>query len=112
MLYDYDEIQPLLELSFRAVPPARTWEDEMSAQPYYAVGDNDVFPEEWRPFVVPRHPNSVQAAFEAAHSDLFGPEFWRGMQQDLRAGKVRVNLPYQGRYPELSEPIRAEETPV
>jgi len=109
VLYDYDEIQPLLELDFRSVPVARTWEDEMSAQPYYPVGENDVFPEEWRPFVVPRNPTAVRDAFEDAHADLLSPEFWRRMQEDLVAGRVRVNLPYRPRHPELSAPIRATE---
>lgn len=106
VLYDYDEIQPLLEVNFRTVPAARTWEDEMAAQPYYAVGENDVFPEEWRPFVVPSHPPQVRGAFESVHADLFGPPFWQGMQHDLVAGHVRVNLPYVGRHPELAAPVR------
>ncbi len=111
VLYDYDEIQTLLELKFRSMPVAKTWEDEMAAQPYFPVGDNDVFPEEWRPFVVPQQPVSVRDAFEAAHADLFGPEFWRGMQEDLLAGRVRVNLPYRARHPELAAPVRAVPDP-
>lgn len=101
VLYDYDEIQPLLEIDFRTVPQAKTWEDEMAAQPYYAVGDNDVFPEEWGPFVVPRSPRSVHDAFMEVHADLLTPDAWRGMQEDLVAGRVRVNLPYTPRHPEL-----------
>jgi len=107
VLYDYDEIQPLLDMKFRAVPEPRSWEEEMSAQPHYRVGENDVFPEEWRPFVVPRSPPAVREAFEAAHSDLLHPNFWRKMQRDLSAGRVRVNLPYRARHPELAAPVRA-----
>lgn len=107
VLYDYDEIQPLLDLRFRHLPTPKTWEDEMAAEPYYPVGDNDVFPEEWRPFVVPETPTSVRDAFEAAHADLLTPEFWQGMQADQSSGQVRVNLPYEARHPELAAPVRA-----
>ncbi|MCA9655290.1 MAG: bifunctional isocitrate dehydrogenase kinase/phosphatase [Myxococcales bacterium] len=97
VLYDYDEIRPLLDCNFRRVPPPRSWEDEMSAQPYYPVHDHDVFPEEWAPFVVPRRPPALRDAFLDAHADLFTPELWQSIQQDVVAGRVRVNLPYRPR---------------
>ncbi len=99
VLYDYDEIRPLLDCNFRDIPAPKTWEDEMSAQPYYAVRDNDVFPEEWAPFIVPRRPDALKAAFVDAHADLLTAEYWRGVQRDLVAGRVRVNLPYTPRHP-------------
>lgn len=94
VLYDYDEIRPLLDCNFRSIPAARSWEEELSSRPYYAVRDNDVFPEEWLPFVAPRRPAALREAFLQAHGDLFTPEYWRGAQDDLVAGRVRVNLPY------------------
>ncbi|MEM9455410.1 MAG: bifunctional isocitrate dehydrogenase kinase/phosphatase [Myxococcota bacterium] len=97
VLYDYDEIRPLLDCNFRAIPPPRSLEDEMSAQPYYSVRENDVFPEEWLPFVAPRRPPPLREAFMDVHAELFEPGFWRGVQQDLVAGRVRVNLPYASR---------------
>lgn len=97
VLYDYDEIRPLLDCSFRPIPPARSWEDELSSQPYWAVRDNDVFPEEWVPFVAPRRPPALREAFLQAHGDLFTAAWWRAMQEDLVAGRVRVNLPYEPR---------------
>ena len=97
VLYDYDEIRPLLDCSFRSIPAARSWEEELSEEPYYAVRDNDVFPEEWLPFVAPRRPPGLREAFLRAHGDLFDPAWWRGVQDDLVAGRVRVNLPYTPR---------------
>jgi isocitrate dehydrogenase kinase/phosphatase len=44
VFYDYDEIQPIGEMSFRRIPPAKSYEEEMSAEPYWRVGDGDVFP--------------------------------------------------------------------
>ncbi|MCH9686260.1 MAG: bifunctional isocitrate dehydrogenase kinase/phosphatase [Deltaproteobacteria bacterium] len=98
VLYDYDEIRPLLDCNFRDIPAPRSWEDEMSAQPYYSVRDNDVFPEEWGPFVVPRRPARLRDAFLDSHADLLTAEYWRGVQRDLVAGRVRVNLPYAPRH--------------
>jgi isocitrate dehydrogenase kinase/phosphatase len=97
VLYDYDEIRPLLDCDFRSIPAARSWEEELSDQPYYAVRDNDVFPEEWPPFVAPRRPPALRDAFARAHADLFTPEYWRGAQADLVTGRVRVSLPYTPR---------------
>ncbi len=99
VLYDYDEIRPLLDCNFRSIPAPRSWEEELSSRPYYAVRDNDVFPEEWQPFVAPRRPPALREAFRRAHADLFTPEYWRGIQDDLVAGRVRVSLPYTPRPP-------------
>jgi isocitrate dehydrogenase kinase/phosphatase len=99
VLYDYDEIRPLLDCSFRPIPAARSWEEELSDQPYWPVRDNDVFPEEWLPFVAPRRPVALREAFMRAHAELFDPAFWRGVQEDLVGGLVRVSLPYRPRWP-------------
>jgi isocitrate dehydrogenase kinase/phosphatase len=101
VLYDYDEICPLTACKFRAIPHARSWEDEMSAEPWYPVDEADVFPEEWEPFIVPRRSRRLREAFMAAHADLFGLDFWLGKQADVRAGELHIGLPYVPRRPEL-----------
>ena len=106
VLYDYDEICPLLDCNFRSIPPPKTHEEEMAARPYYPVAPNDVFPEEWAPFIVPRQPQ-LRDALVASHADLLGPEFWRQTQEDVRAGELYIGLPYVPRYPALQRaPIR------
>ncbi|MEL7021898.1 MAG: bifunctional isocitrate dehydrogenase kinase/phosphatase, partial [Bacteroidota bacterium] len=50
VFYDYDEIGFLTDYNFRVIPEARTEEEEMSATPWYSVGENDIFPEEFRRF--------------------------------------------------------------
>ena len=37
VFYDYDEIAYMTEINFRRIPPPRTPEDEMSAEPWYPV---------------------------------------------------------------------------
>ena len=50
VFYDYDEIQRMTEMNFRRIPPAPNEEAEMSSEPWYAIGPNDVFPEEFGRF--------------------------------------------------------------
>ena len=56
IFYDYDELALLTEMSFRALPTARSDEDEMSAEPFFSVDEQDVFPEQWLPFLVAARP--------------------------------------------------------
>jgi isocitrate dehydrogenase kinase/phosphatase len=100
VLYDYDEIQPLLDCNFRRIPPPRSHEEEMAATPYFRVDDNDVFPEEWRPFVVPQQP-AWKEAFLSEHADLLTPEYWQRQQRQVLAGELHIGLPYSPRHPEL-----------
>ena len=106
VLYDYDEICPLLDCKFRRIPPALSYEDELSDQPYYAVADSDVFPQEWAPFIVPREP-ALRAAFLEHHGDLLTPEFWQRKQRQVIAGELTIGLPYSPRFPQLQSPSAA-----
>src|SRR5690606_4893049 len=50
-LYDYDELVELTSITFRDIPEARRPEEEVSAEPFFAVGAHDVFPEEFQRFL-------------------------------------------------------------
>lgn len=92
VFYDYDEIQPLLECNFRRIPPPRDEFEEMSDQPWYSVGPNDVFPEEFRLFFSGNA--RARKAFDAQHSDIYEAEFWTDLQDKLRNGFVEDFYPY------------------
>ncbi len=92
VFYDYDEIQPLLECNFRRIPPPRDDFDEMSSQPWYSVGPNDIFPEEFRLFFSGNQ--RARKAFDARHSDLYDASFWTDLQDRLREGVVKDFYPY------------------
>jgi len=79
VFYDYDELTLLQEITFRSIPEARSFEDEMSSQPWFAVGPNDVFPEEFEKFF--RFPEVVREEFDEIHGDLCEPEAWIEMQK-------------------------------
>ena len=79
VFYDYDELTLLQDVTFREIPEARSFEDEMSSQPWFAVGANDVFPEEFKKFF--RFPDYARDVFDKVHGDLCDPETWVEMQR-------------------------------
>ncbi len=93
VFYDYDEISFLTEINFRAVPQPRTPEQEMAAEPWYSVGPNDVFPEEFRRFLFGKP--QVKQLFAALHGELFTPDYWRGLQQAIAQGRTMDVFPYR-----------------
>jgi isocitrate dehydrogenase kinase/phosphatase len=92
IFYDYDELCLLTECNIRSLPQPRTDEEEMAAEPWYYVGELDVFPEEFAAFLVPSGP--LRDVFLSAHADLLTVEYWRGMQQRQREGEVVDVFPY------------------
>ena len=70
VFYDYDELAVLTDCRFREVPRARYDDEEMSGEPWFFVGENDVFPEEFLPFLGLQ--GEPREAFLARHSDLLG----------------------------------------
>jgi isocitrate dehydrogenase kinase/phosphatase len=92
IFYDYDELCRVTDCSFRDVPAPGCDEDEMSAEPWFYVGDKDVFPETFAHFL---GMNAGQrSAFLQAHQDLLEPGFWRRTQQRLNAGEILEVCPY------------------
>jgi isocitrate dehydrogenase kinase/phosphatase len=90
--YDYDELCLLSECRFRRIPEPTSLEDELSAEPWFYVADQDVFPEEFRAFLVP--PGPLRDDFLQAHADLLDVRFWQGVQARLAAGEVVDVFPY------------------
>ena len=93
VFYDYDAICCLTDVNFRALPVARTLEDEMSAEPWLSVAANDVFPEEFRRFLFGR--KKIKQLFSEMHGELFDPEYWRNVQQAIIKGQVMDVFPYR-----------------
>ncbi|MDF2178353.1 bifunctional isocitrate dehydrogenase kinase/phosphatase [Aliiglaciecola sp. CAU 1673] len=92
IFYDYDEICYLTECNFRKIPPPRHPEDELSGEPWYSVGPNDVFPEEFADFLL-CDPN-VSDIFRALHADLLDAGLWQQKQANIRAGIYEDVFPY------------------
>ena len=92
VFYDYDEIQYITDCNFRRVPPPRTPEDELSEEPWYKVGPNDVFPEEFETFLLSQH--RINRAFKKHHAELLLPEFWVKQQKRIEQGFFDDVFPY------------------
>ncbi|MEX0960643.1 MAG: bifunctional isocitrate dehydrogenase kinase/phosphatase [Burkholderiales bacterium] len=92
VFYDYDEIAYMTDCNFRRIPAARTPEDEMSAEPWYPVASNDVFPEEFGAFLL--SDRRVREAFLSSHADLLAPDFWNGAKARILAGHIEDVFPY------------------
>lgn len=92
IFYDYDELCLLTDCHFRRLPEAVHPEDEMAAEPWFHIGDNDVFPEQFRPFLVPN--GRLGEAFLKHHAELLTVDYWVAMQERQRAGEVVEFFPY------------------
>ncbi|WFC62127.1 bifunctional isocitrate dehydrogenase kinase/phosphatase [Pseudomonas sp. REST10] len=97
VFYDYDEICFLTEVNFRRIPPPRFPEDEMSAEPWYSVAPNDVFPEEFPPFLFADI--KQRQLFSRLHGNLYDADYWKQLQDAIRAGKVIDVFPYRRKSP-------------
>ncbi len=104
VFYDYDEICFLTEVNFRVIPPPRYPEDEMSAEPWYSVAPNDVFPEEFPRFLFADL--KQRRLFNKLHGDLYDAEYWKSLQAAIRSGKVIDVFPYRRQERELTEAIQ------
>ncbi|MDM7857206.1 bifunctional isocitrate dehydrogenase kinase/phosphatase [Thiopseudomonas acetoxidans] len=93
VFYDYDEISYLTEVNFRTIPEPRYPEDEMSAEPWYSVAPNDVFPEEFPTFLFTDREH--RKIFTAIHGDLFKASYWQSLQDAILEGKVIDVFPYK-----------------
>ena len=92
VFYDYDELTFLDEVNFRSIPQARTYEDELSSEPWFTVGADDVFPEEFKKFF--RFPDKISEKFERSHGDLCDPEMWIQLQELNQAPDSGEFFPY------------------
>ncbi len=104
VFYDYDEIEYLTDCNIRHVPQAQSEEDELSAEPWYTVGPNDIFPETYGTFLLGNP--TVRRYFMHHHADIFDPALWQQHKEQLLRGELPDFFPYEkgvrfcNRYPE------------
>jgi isocitrate dehydrogenase kinase/phosphatase len=92
VFYDYDEISYITECNFRHIPPARSYEDEISDTPWYSIGQNDVFPDSFAPFFFAN--KADLDLFKKDHADLLDADWWNGIKDNILAGKQEDIFPY------------------
>lgn len=95
VFYDYDELCLLTDCNFRVMPQTGDDDDDFDAfapEPWFSVGENDVFPEELHTFL--GLPTNLKPLFYEHHGDLFTAEYWADLKRRLLAGEVIEVLPY------------------
>jgi len=101
IFYDYDELCLVTDCNFRDMPLPREGEEEIAGEPWFYVGDDDVFPEEFLPFL--GLPDGLKRAFLSAHGELLTAAWWRGIQERHRSGEIVDIFPYR-----LNQRLRAD----
>ena len=93
VFYDYDEICYLTDVQFRALPINNHENASMGQEPWFEVGEFDVFPEEFEHFLLAKGP--LLSSFAEKHGELFTAVYWQSVQNQLRAQTVLDVFPYR-----------------
>jgi isocitrate dehydrogenase kinase/phosphatase len=105
VFYDYDELCLLTDCNFRDLPSAGDPDDEFSSEPWFYVGPNDIFPEEFITFM--GLGGELREAFLRSHAELLTAGWWRAIQERHRAGELLDIIPYQ-----CSRRLHGDELPT
>ena len=93
IFYDYDELCAVTDCRFRDMPQAQHDEDEMRAEAWFHVNENDVFPETFMQFL--GFDEHLKEVFLKVHGEIMTADWWRGIQQRAdgrrRAGSAAVS---------------------
>jgi len=92
IFYDYDELCAVTDCRFRDIPQATHEEDEMRAESWFHVNDNDVFPETFMQFL--GFDAHLKEVFMKVHGEIMTADWWRGIQERIKEGDVLEVLPY------------------
>ena len=92
VFYDYDELTLLRDCTFRVMPEPTTPEEEMASEPWFTVGESDIFPEEFRSFL--GLSSELRELFEDQHAEIYEAGFWTSIQDRIGAGELIDILPY------------------
>ena len=92
VFYDYDEIEYLTDMNFRWKPKPENFEQIYASEPWYDIGPKDVFPEDFKRFMIGRQ--DVRDHFLNFHQRLFNPDFWKELQEKIKKGEFLHAFPY------------------
>jgi isocitrate dehydrogenase kinase/phosphatase len=95
VFYDYDELSPLGDCTFRELPHSTDPDADLAAEPWFSIGPNDVFPAEFATFLGVQ--GEIRHAFVAHHGDLFDHAWWKSVQKRVSDGELIEIFPYERR---------------
>jgi len=96
VFYDYDEIVYLTDCNFRKIPAPKNNQELMSAEPWYSVAPNDIFPEEFSRFLLGN--DLVKKFFMKYHADLLDADYWIQKQENIKQGIFEDVYPYPQKF--------------
>ena len=64
----------------------------MASEPWFTVGESDIFPEEFRSFL--GLSRELRELFEDQHAEIYKAGFWTSIQDRIGAGELIDILPY------------------
>ncbi len=89
IFYDYDEVQYLTDMKFKAMPKSNDFFDDPSS---YSVGPKDVFIEQLSTFVTTNQ--QIRDILLEYHPELVDPVFWQTQQRNITNGITTELYPY------------------
>ena len=92
IFYDYDEVSLVSDCNFREIPESKSIEDEMQAETWYYVGENDIFPEEFIRFLAMN--DELKREFLKYHKDLLTAKYWQRIKNQHLRGDAMLVIPY------------------
>lgn len=92
IFYDYDEIEFLEDMNFREKPKPENYEQIYASEPWYEIHKNDVFPEDFRRWMIGR--TDLKPHFLEYHKNLFDPAYWNSLKQRIQNGELIHAFPY------------------
>lgn len=92
VFYDYDELCLVTDCRFRDWPQASCYEEEIADEPWFHVGEHDVFPERFPHFL--GMPPALARAVKTSHGELFDAGWWRDLHDRLQRGDYPDTPPY------------------
>ncbi len=94
VLFDYDDVVPIEQLSFREKPVPRTEVEETGPEEDWIVAsENDFFVDEIDRFS--GIPDPLKGVFRSVHGDLYTLRFWKQLAEALQRGDAFDGVPYE-----------------
>lgn len=93
VFYDYDELTEIGKCKFRKLPEPPTIDEAMSDTPWFPLGPDDVFPDEFPSFL--GLSGELEETFLENHSDLFDASWWQEVQRRVGSGEIASVYPYR-----------------
>ncbi len=92
VFYDYDEVSLVTECNFREIPDTDDVMDEMRADTWYYVGEQDMFPGEFVKFL--SMDDELRSLFAMFYGDLLTAEYWNDIKEQHLSGNISLVVPY------------------